>query len=210
MKQYEAFGIIPVEFRAVAEVIGQYNAPNDKIRQMEQAGTFIRLKKGLYVLSNKISHQPLSKELIANHLMGPSYVSLESALSYFGLIPERVLTCRSVTIKRSKTYNTRLGVFEYITMPDHNYYSIGISYEIINNSYAFLIATPEKAICDLIVTTPYLRIQSKKAMAEYLYEDLRIDNTHRPDWNLGIIEACRVYGRKKRELNLLYQVLKNG
>ena len=103
-KSLDDIGPIPVEFHALSNSIGNYKAPKDKITKLEKSGKYIRLKKGLYVLSPEFSKSNLSKELIANHLMGPSYLSMESALSYYGLIPERVFSTRSATTKRSKKF----------------------------------------------------------------------------------------------------------
>ncbi len=204
----EYFGIIPVEFGAIAEIIGDYKAPRDKISKLEKTGSVIRLKKGLFVISPDLSKEKLSTELIANHLLGPSYISMESALSYYGLIPERVYTIRSATIKRSKSFTTPISTFEYLTVPEC-YFPIGIKNEIIDNSFAFLIGSPEKALCDLILTTANLRIQSKKAMETYLHKDLRIDFSQEPTWDLEIIEKCIERGRKKNELKILYETLKS-
>lgn len=61
------------------------------MRNLEAAGKIIRLKKGLYVVDPKVSRIALSTEIIANHLYAPSYVSMQTALRYYGLIPEAVL-----------------------------------------------------------------------------------------------------------------------
>jgi predicted transcriptional regulator of viral defense system len=207
MNLIEDIGIIPVNFSAISNFIGNFKAPKDKISKLEKSGKFIRLKKGLFVLSPEYSKKKISKELVANHLLGPSYISLESALAYYGIIPERAYTTRSVTIKRKKAFSTPLGTFEYLSVPNA-YFPIGIKNELINGSFAFLIATPEKAICDLIITTPYLRIQSKKAMLEYLTEDLRIDLSSKPFSDLMIFKECIETGRKNRELKILYELIR--
>lgn len=209
MNELSTYGIIPISFDIVADAIGEYRSPKDKISRMEQQGELIRLKKGYYVVAPKITNQLLSVELIANHLYGPSYVSLESALSYYSLIPERVYTTLSITVKRARAFDNPIGRFEYLTMPS-GYYSIGIRQEVINGRYSFLIASPEKAICDLIITTAGLRIQSERAMREYLFEDMRIDIDEYKSWDLNVIRQCIAQGRKRRELNLLLKVLQNG
>jgi predicted transcriptional regulator of viral defense system len=188
-------------------VFNDYKFPKDKIANLEKKGDLIRLKKGSYVVSPKIHNQPISKELIANHLYGPSYISFESALSFYNLIPERVLTTRSMTIKRSRKFLTPLGSFEYTTAPKR-YFEIGIQQNIINEKYAFLIASPEKAICDLIVASSRNRIQSVKAMQIYLEEDMRIDLSAIENFNLEIIRLCIASGKKKIELSQLYKLLK--
>lgn len=207
MKSIEQFGIIPVDFAALATVFDNYKFPKDKISNLVKKGDLIRLKKGSYVVSPKIHNQPVSKELIANHLYGPSYISFESALSFYNLIPERVHTIRSMTIKRSRKFSTPLGNFEYITAPNE-YFKIGIQQNIINKDYAYLIASPVKALCDIIVATSRLRIQSVKAMQEYLEEDMRIDFSVIDNLNIEIIRQCIASGKKKTELTQLYKLLK--
>ncbi len=207
MKSLEQFGLIPIDFAALAAYFNDYKFPKDKISNLEKKGDLIRLKKGSYVVSTKIHNQPISKELIANHLYGPSYISLESALSFYNLIPERVHTILSLTIKRSRKFSTPLGNFEYVIVP-HGYFEIGIQQNIINEDYAFLIASPEKALCDKIVTTSRLRIQSVKAMQAYIEEDLRIDFSDIENFNIEIIRQCVESGRKKTELSQLYKLLK--
>ncbi|MDP3642904.1 MAG: hypothetical protein Q8S54_06895, partial [Bacteroidota bacterium] len=180
--------------------------PGDKVSKMEKKGEMIRLKKGLFVVSPKIHRMTISKELIANHLYGPSYISFENALSFYKLIPERVLITRSMTLKRSRNFSTPLGNFDYISAPK-DYFQIGIRQEIINDRYAYLIASPEKAICDMIMATSGLRLQSVKAMQIYLEEDLRIDFSSNAAFDSQIIRQCMDAGRKKTELTQLYKLL---
>lgn len=200
------FGIIPFDKSTLSGVLNQYKSPKDKVSSLEKSDVLMRLKRGLYVVSPKLLNLPLSKELIANHLYGPSYVSLESALSYYGLIPERVHVERSMTIKRSRDFKTSLGTFNYVSV-DKEYFKIGIRQEIVDNKYAFLIASPEKALCDMIVETSGLRLQSAKAMQFYIEEDLRIDLSVIDSYNVGIIKECIAIGKKRRELTLLYNLL---
>ena len=200
------FGIIPFDKSALSGVLSQYKSPKDKVSALEKSNVLMRIKRGLYVVSPNFFNQPLSKELIANHLYGPSYVSLQTALSYYGLIPERVHLERSMTIKRSRDFKTSIGTFNYLSV-DKEYFKIGIRQEIVDNKYAFLIASPEKALCDMIVQTAGLRLQSAKAMQLYLEEDLRIDLSVIDNYNVEIVKECIAIGKKKRELTLLYKLL---
>lgn len=207
MNILEQFGIIPVNFGTLVAVLGNYNSPNDKVANLEKKGELIRLKKGLYVVSPVVHRQALSLELIANHLYGPSYVSCERALSFYNLIPERVYTTRSMTIARSRNFMTPLGNFDFITT-NTDYYSIGIRNEIISDKLAYMIASPEKAICDMLVTTPGLRLQSVKAMQVYLEEDLRIDFSTSETLNPEVVWQCIEAGKKKTELHQFYKFLR--
>jgi predicted transcriptional regulator of viral defense system len=206
MNVLEQFGIVPIDFATLKAVLGEYRYPGNKVSQMEKNQELIRLKKGLFVVSPELNRLTISRELIANHLYGPSYISFESALAFYKLIPERVHTVRSMTLKRSRSFSTPLGDFDYISA-HQEYYQIGIRQEIVNDRYAYLIASPEKAICDMIMTTPGLRLQSVKAMQIYLEEDLRIDFSSATAIHTEIIRQCIDAGRKKSELTQLYKLL---
>jgi len=206
MERLQDVGVIPVNKNVLYSLFSDLKRPDRKIPELEQKGLIIRVKRDLYVVSPKVHNQEISLELVANHLYRPSYISLETALSYYGLIPERVYSTLSVCTKQRKQYNTPLGNFEYIKMPE-NYFSIGLRQEIVDNQYAFLIATPTKAICDMIVATPNLRLQSVKAMQNYLTQDLRIDFDALKNLDKDIVRMCAETGKKKGELRLLEVLL---
>jgi predicted transcriptional regulator of viral defense system len=206
MNELEKFGNIPIDNAVLSDITGDYKFPRNKVASMEKRGDIVRLKKGLYVVSDKISRKKISRELIANHLYGVSYLSLETTLSHYGLIPEKVYAIRSMTTKRAKQFENAFGRFEYISV-SADYFSIGIRQQIVDNEYAYLIATPEKALCDLILATPNLRLQSVKAMQAYLEDDLRIDFSAVQNFDLDIIRQCIEVGRKKGELGWLLKFL---
>ncbi len=104
MEKLKELGAIPVDISVLQSLFASYNYPNDKIQALEDNGKLIRLKRGQYVVSPEVSGELLSVELIANHLYGPLYVSMESALRYYGLIPEKVVAVRSATTNRSKKF----------------------------------------------------------------------------------------------------------
>lgn len=202
MENLEQYNI-PVTQDVLHESLVGYSSPKDKLSSLTRNGLLLRLKRGLYSVPRTVTGQSLSRELIANHLLGPSYVSFESALSYHGLIPERVYITKSATLKRKKEYSTPVGHFQYIHVPE-NYYSIGLNLEIIDNKYAYIIAGPEKALCDLILTTSGLRLQSVKSAGEYVIHDLRVDEEAIIHFNLDIIRECANAGYKRADMqNLL-------
>jgi predicted transcriptional regulator of viral defense system len=206
MERLKNLGIIPVNTDILYSLYSELNYPDKKLIELERKGFIIRIKRNLYVVSPKVHHQEISSELVANHLCGASYISLETALAYYGMIPERVYAIRSMTTKRAKAFSTPLGNFEYKTVAA-DYFSIGIRQEIVENLYAFLIAEPTKAVCDMIVATPNLRLQSVKAMQQYLTEDLRIDFEVLKTLDKDIVRQCVEVGRKKMELRWLLKLL---
>lgn len=198
------FGSVPVDYPLLADYYSHLQSPKDKISSLVKSGALLRLKKGKYLISDNLKQQPASLELIANHLYGPSYVSFETALSYHGWIPERTYLVRSAITKRKKVFSNELGIFEYNTVPGP-YYPIGIQQVIIEQQYAFLIATPEKALCDLVITTKGLRIQSFKAMKIYLEEDLRLQPDPNHNIDLQIFKDAANSGHKKSAVLLLHK-----
>ncbi|MFR9500453.1 MAG: hypothetical protein SNH18_08435 [Rikenellaceae bacterium] len=199
------FGTIPIDINILKSLFATYAKPTNKIEAMVKNGTLVRLKRGLFVVSPKISGQLLSTELIANHIYGPSYVSMESALRYYGLIPESVYLTRSMTLKRSKEFKNRLGTFDYIQC-NEEYYSIGVRQEQSGEA-TFLIASPEKALCDMIAYTSNLRPRFIKAMEIYLEEDLRFDMEQLQNFDTEILQTIAEVSKKKDDINNLIKII---
>lgn len=206
MENIGQYNVVPISISVLKNDLSEYKSPEDKISRLEQAGKIIRLKRGLYIISPELNNSQVSTPLIANHLYGPSYVSFETALSYHGCIPERTYLIKSATAKRKKFYKTPFGNFEYITVPVL-WFAIGLQQVIVIDNYAFIIASAEKALCDLIISTPGVRFQSKKSVHAYLIEDLRMDIDKLKDMNPAIIEECSEMGYKMQELRRLHSFI---
>jgi len=95
-----------IDYNFLKSALAGYNHPRVKINDLLKQGKIIRVKKGLYVFGSELAQQPFLKETLANLIYGPSYISLEYALAFYGLIPERVEEVTSVTNKRNKSFNT--------------------------------------------------------------------------------------------------------
>lgn len=98
----------------------------------------------------------------------------DSALSYYGLIPERVYEISSVTIKASRKFPTPVGIFTYTNL-QLPYYSFGIQQLRLLDEQNVMIASPEKALFDKVVTTPGIILRSQKNAFNYLVQNLRIN-----------------------------------
>lgn len=202
----EHIGNIPVSTQAVASLFPALEAGNQKVRNLEAAGKIIRLKKGLYVVDPKVSRVALSTELIANHLYAPSYVSMQTALRYYGLIPEAIYTMQSMTLKHTRCFDTPLGRFEY-QMISREAFPIGIT-NINKQNYAFLMATPEKALCDLIANSPKVNLRYLKDVETYLEEDIRMDLEDLRNMDMSIFERYAQVGKKANSVETLVKYLK--
>ena len=200
------FGVVPIDYGVLASQLTEYKSPRQKIVELEKEGSIIRLKRGLYVVSPKISGKLLSIELIANHIYGPSYVSMESALRYYGLIPEKTYNIDSMTIKRSRKFDNSIARFKYTYCPS-SYYAIGVN-QVAKEDVSFLIASPEKALCDVIIYTPQLRLRSVIALQEYLREDLRLDMDTFFKMKISIFEQCALHNKKSEGLSNIIKLLR--
>ncbi len=162
------------DYQSLIDCLEGYSNPRAKITQLLRKGIIIRIKKGLYVFGEAYRRRPYSKELLANLIYGPSYISLEYALQYYGLIPERVEAITSVTSGRSRKYSTPAGLFTYRRI---SVYALSTGFDRVENKdgTAFLIATPEKALADKIISDRGATLSTQKKLLGYLENDLRID-----------------------------------
>ena len=123
-------------------------------------------------------------------LYGPSYVSRLTALREYGLIPERVDVVESMTTHLTKSFQNEAGRFEYYHCAK-DYYPIGIT-QREEEGVSYLIATPEKALCDYIITTPRLPLRFLKDTYMFLEEDFRLDMDAFRSMNIDIFRQCAV------------------
>jgi predicted transcriptional regulator of viral defense system len=194
------------DYQTLIEALKGLAYPRNRINDLLRQGVIIRVKKGLYVFGDKYRRYPYSKELLANLVYGPSYISLDYALAYHALIPERVEALTSVTPNRSRRFATPIGLFIYRQIPSRAY-EVGMVRVEADHEQAFLIASPEKALADKIVSVRGAPIVSAAEMSRFLAEDLRIDAEA-----LRALSAERIddYARRyrSRRLRLLSAVIR--
>jgi hypothetical protein len=159
----------------------------------------------MYVVNPNESGKLLSLGLIGNVLYGPSYVSMLTALREYGLIPERVEVIESMTTHLTVSFENPVGRFEYRHCPK-DYYSIGIT-QREEEGITYLIATPEKALCDYIVCTPRLPLRFIKDTYIFLEEDLRLDMDAFMEMNVDIFRQCAAVSKKQQAINNLIKIL---
>jgi len=163
-----SFANQPLPHQLLTSILRDYERPNDKIHLLTKEGVLQPVKKGLYVVGPALNTGRKPEPfLLANHILGPSYVSVETALSYHGLIPERVHEIASMTTKAPRKFKTLQGSFPY--------YAFGILSEKLANDQYAMIASAEKALCDKVITTSGLLFRSKKSAREFLLENMRIE-----------------------------------
>lgn len=141
-----------------------------KIIRMKRSGELIQLKRGVYETEKNTPGYCL-----AGAIFGPSYLSFDYALSYYGLIPEAVYAYTSATFgkKKAKEVENPFGRFLYLDVPPEAYpFGIVIKEE---NGYVYQMACPEKALCDKLYRMP--PVTTKREIEQMLFEDLRFYET---------------------------------
>jgi len=205
-KRVKEYAEVPITRHLVLELLSDYRSPNDKISELIKSKELISIRRGLYITGPKMDLPTPEPFLIANHLRGPSYVSLESALSYWNMIPERAYEISSVTIKTSKVYKTSVGRFSYQQLRPP-YYSYGIKNIEYSSKQTVLVASPEKALCDKVVCTPKIHLRSIKQTREFLMEDLRMDSEVLSTLDTKVMELWIENAPKKSSLQMLIKTL---
>ena len=178
---------IPNDFFTDAELIRILPKSADSryglVKRALANSDIIRIRRGLYVLSKKHQRSGIDLFELAQTIYGPSYISLESALSYHGWIPEGVQTTTSVSQNRSREFRTPLGVFSYSRMPKFNY--IGVE-RISSGQSLFLIADPAKALVDLVFV-----LKKDWEGADPLLSSLRIERENLKKMNKKILNHLK-------------------
>jgi predicted transcriptional regulator of viral defense system len=189
---YEEF-----DYQMLLDCLRDYSYPRDKITRLMKKEIIIRVKKGLYVFGEAYRRNPVSREILANLIYGPSYISLEYALQYYNIIPERVREISSVTTGRSRSFSTPLGVFSYRHISQQAF-QLGMDRVMLKDGRAFLIATPEKAIADKLNTDREGNLCTQRDIQCYLLENLRIDPEILAELNTDHIMDIATRSKSKR------------
>ncbi|BFN37495.1 hypothetical protein [Fidelibacter multiformis] len=173
-----------IRFLAAGEDLNRIRV---QINRWVRDGKVIRIHKGLYTLAEpyrKVNPHPF---YIANMLKKASYVSLQSALSWYGLIPEFVPSFTSITTGRPQSMDTPLGRFDFRHVSKKYFWGYE-QHKLSNGIHAF-IASPEKALLDLIYLTPG---GEKKAFIE----ELRLQNVKQIDTSKLTLWTQRFHSAK--------------
>ncbi len=195
------------DYQTLLSVLREYASPRDKISDLLRKKVIIRVKKGLYIFGEGERDRSYSIETLANLIYGPSYISLDYALQIHGLIPERVETVSSVTLGRSKSFETPVGNFSYRKIK-FAAYADGVDL-VEEGGSSYLLALPEKALVDKLQSDRGFAIRTQGAMEQYLVEDLRVEISDLAQMDSLKIERYGVgYGSRKVGLlaRLIYRL----
>lgn len=169
----QVFGSLPNSQFTSQEVAILFPGSDDQryglVKRAISSGEIIHIRRGLYCLAPKYRKKGINLYALAQHVYGPSYVSLESALSWHGWIPEAVHGIASASFKKSKEFKTPLGLFSYDRIPQKLFYTEVMRFTDESGN-VFLMASPLKALAD------YVYVRKKNWMGiEPVVGSLRIE-----------------------------------
>jgi predicted transcriptional regulator of viral defense system len=150
----------------------QRHAIQRQLARWEHDGRLHQVRRGLYSLAEPYRHVTPHPFLVANRMVNASYVSCQSALAWYGLIPEYTPATTSVTTLRPDTWDSAFGrfIFRHVKVDFLFGYAL---VEVAQGQSAF-VAQPEKALLDLIYLTP-------AGDAPSFLQELRLQNQDRLD-----------------------------
>lgn len=180
-----------------------------QVQYWRKRGYLIPLKRGIYVLSKDLRKQPLSFGFVSNILVSPSYLSLEYALSYYDLIPEKVTVYTAITPKKTAMFRNPLGNFEYHSIKEELFF--GFTKKTDNNQDYF-IAYPEKAILDFLYFHQYIKGEESEFQSYRLQNleslNLKRFNEFRRRYNEKTNNIARLFLEFVKKENSRYKTLK--
>lgn len=175
---------------------------HEVLRLAQKHGVLLRLRRGIYLIQRPYQQDLPSRLEISHRLYGPSHVSLESALSFHQWIPEAVYATTCATTKRSLSFNTPLGFFDYGRVPTKEFF-LGVQRLEPGAHRALLIASPWRALADYI----YARKRHWNGVSE-LSEDLRIEEEELVASDRELLKELSLYYPSMRVRNLLQKFLR--
>jgi len=196
----------PLTHQLLAGLLKDYKRPNDKILSLKADGLIEPVKKGLYIAGRSLGAERPESGLLANHILGPSYVSMESALSHYGLIPEKVFAVTSMTTKASRKFQTSIGLYSYtnLSLP---YYAFGLATVRLSIDQQAIMATPEKALCDKIATTAGITLRSQSSARDYVFGNLRMDEDYLAKFDINAMLSWLENAPKRESLEMLIKMI---
>lgn len=153
---FELYPVISV--REIKKIYPYFDSR--RLVEWQLKGYLIKLKRGFYCFMDKEKNEHFI-HYVANKIYAPSYITLESALAFYNLIPEGVFTTTSLTTKYTTKYTNPIGNFEY----RHIKPSLYFGYKLIEKNKVFIkIAEIEKAILDYFYMNKINDLESIKEM----------------------------------------------
>lgn len=143
--------------------------------QWQKSGYIVMLRRGWYAFADYLQ-QPDYARYFAGKIYAPSYISLHTALSFYGIIPEEVVEITSVTTQKTCRYENAFGQFSYQTVRPRLFW--GFEPKTMRDGKQYMMATPEKAIIDLLYLYPqYSSVEDMRELRldeDWMHDELNL------------------------------------
>ena len=146
-------------------LLWEKNFDRNNLTRWCRRGLLVKLRNQYYAFP-EYRQMPDFSRYVANRIYSPSYISLHSALSFYGMIPEEVVQLTSVTTLKTARFENDFGTFHYQNVKTPFYF--GFEIKTMQSGRGLLFATPEKALLDLLYLNPYYKTEQDM-------EELRLD-----------------------------------
>lgn len=161
-------------------------------------GYINKLRKEWYIFTEDLT-LPGIQYLIANRIFSPSYVSLQSALCFYGIIPESVVDVTSVTSRDTKTFQYNLGLCSYQKLKSSLFF--GYRFMEFDKIGTIKFATPEKAILDFLYLYPFYKTEND--MRELRFDEIFMEEELNRENLLLLLDGFKNKSLEKRIKTLL-------
>jgi len=162
------------------QILSGQRSPANVRRQLDRwvkSGRVLRLRRGVYILTEPYSNAAAHPFAAANALKKASYVSLQTALSHYGMIPEYVPVTTSVTTGRPEELTTPIGRFQFQHVNPRLFF--GFAEVEVSRDQRALLASPQKALIDLLYLTPHSdQVEYLRELRMSRPEYFDLDNLH--------------------------------
>ncbi|MEX1139144.1 MAG: hypothetical protein WEB33_02005 [Bacteroidota bacterium] len=169
-------------------------AVRNQLSRWQKRGLIVRLKNGMYLLNEHDRKINPSRVFLANQMCVPSYVSLEYALAYYGLIPERVVEVTSVTTKKTLEITNPTGRYSYRHLKPSAFTGFRLAGD--ENGMQVFLAEPEKAVVDFLYFTVARTVKTEHPSPAMFAESHRFQNVEMLSGN-RILELAPLYDNAK-------------
>lgn len=145
----------------------------NNITRWAKKGYIVRLKQGYYAFP-EYKKKPEFTFYFANRIYKPSYISLHTALSFYGMIPEAIIQVTSVSSLKTISFKNDFGEYSYNCVKDSLMF--GYDFKQMADNRTIQFASPEKALLDLLYLYPFYdnesELENLRLDENYLHEDL--------------------------------------
>ena len=125
--------------------------------QWQKSGYIVSLRQGWYAFADYLQ-KPDYARYFAGQIYAPSYISLHTALAFYGIIPEAVVEITSVSTQKTARFENRFGIYSYQTIRQNLFF--GYEAKVMQDGKRYMMATPEKALVDLLYLYPQYNTES--------------------------------------------------